>query len=853
MKKTLLTMVMIMAVMTGFSQVEHVYDFNSLSEGTQNLNGQDGWVTHYQTAAQSQDFNVAYTSDGLMSPDESIAIFYPYGGPGVGRTATRKASGDFDFNFQSGGIIDLEFDLCRNWWGAFVGVGFDSDNDGNILDGMTDGDGGVSLCVKGADNNENHPILRLPSAASVTSASYQQTPNWARYKLSFDFNAFDGAGSVTVFVKEYTDGEGWGEWQQIADMTELNMGLTPGSGDKNDYKVWDGIYLHSQGATGAFDNILVRQMPDGNVQYINMPDIPKQLTINGPITLQATATSGLPVSFEYVSGPATLNGNVLTLTGDTGEVKIKATQGGDATWLPAPEVIKTFLVIDPMDYTPTYTIRRPFDGSTVYMPELNAMVICVSAYVEHSDAIEFEEVKATIDGSDVILSTMYPEDKENGYFYGYWTPDSFGSHDMDMSITTSGGKVTTDHITFEVSNTYDNMNVTTMNGDLVVTPSISSSIKDYEMPLHVGAFNDITANYQHNCVGSCDTYDRVGGVRVRNYRGEWMELFRYITPFGVECEADLDVTDYTSVLQGIVEFELFFETWSGDGYNPTLTFEMTKGAPEYKYANVEEIWYGTFSFGDYANQQPVPTVGYSFDSNTEKASVKVTTTGHNWSSGQNGTYNTGNAAEFLEATHHLFVDDNKEFDQHNWENCNPNPFGCQPQNGTWTYPRSGWCPGSIAMVWDFDISSHINKGSVNLFYQFDPNYIDECHPNYPDCVDGQNGCPLCNAPDNPILKLAGKVITYSNDIEVLSDVNEQVVPEAFDVALYPNPAQNRLNLSTDYEHGNLCVLILNAQGQIMANFAFSGSRTIDVSGWTPGVYFVQTLGGTMKTQKVVIK
>jgi len=838
--------------MVGFSQVEHLYNFNSLTEGEMNLNGQDGWVTHYQTAGTSPDFNVAYASGELMAPDESIAIFYPHGGPGVGRTATRKASPNFDFNFQNGGIIDLEFDLCRNWWGAFVGVGFDADGDGNILGGMTEGDGGVNLCVKGADGVDNHPRISFPTATGVTSASYQQVSSWARYKLSFDFNAYNGAGSVTVFVKEFTS-KGWGEWQQIADMTELNMGLTPGSGDKNDYQVWDGIYFHSQGGTGAFDNILVRQMPDGNVQYINMPDIPKQLTINGPITLQATATSGLPVSFQYISGPATLNGNILTLTGETGEVKIKATQAGDDTWLPAPEVTKTFLVIDPMDYTPTYTIRRPYDGSTVYMPELSDMVICISTYIEHSDAIEFEEVKATIDGSDVILDTKYPNDPENGYYYGYWKPAAFGSHNMDISITTSGGKVTTDHITFNVSNTYETMTATTMNGDLIVSPSNTSNVKDYAMPLHVGAFNDITANYQHNCVGTCDTYDRVGGVMVRNYRGEWMELFRYITPFGVECTANLDVTDYTSVLQGIVEFELYFETWNGDGFNPTLTFEMTKGTPEYKYANVDEIWYGTFSFGDYANQQPVPTVNYFFENTAEKASIKVMTTGHNWSSGTNNAYNTGNAAEFLEATHHIFVNNTKEFDQHNWENCNPNPYGCQPQNGTWTYPRSGWCPGSIPMVWDFDITSHISQGSINLFYQFDPNYIDECHPNYPDCIDGQNNCTLCAAPDNPLLRLSGKVITFSNNITVLSDVNETVEPEAFNVDIYPNPAESQLNLSTDYEHGSLSVMILNAQGQVMANFAFSGSKTIDVSNWAPCVYFVQTLGGTMKTTKVVIR
>lgn len=851
MKKFLFTAIFAMMAMIGFSQEEYLYNFNSLTEGSHNLNGQDGWVTHYQTAGNSPDFNVAYTGGSILSPDQSLAIFYTDGGPGVGRTATRKASPNFDFNFQNGGIIDLEFDLCRNWWGAFVGVGFDADGDGNILGGMTEGDGGVNLCVKGSDN-DNHPSINFPTAQGVVSASYQQVPNWARYKLSFDFNAFDGAGSVTVFVKEFNEGN-WGEWQQIADMTELNMGLTPGSGDKNDYKVWDGIYFHSQGGTGGFDNILVRQMPDGNVQYINMPDIPKQLTINEPIKLEATATSGLPVSFEYISGPATLNGNTLTLTGEVGEVKIKATQDGDETWLPAPEVTKTFLVIDPMAYTPTYTIRRPFNGSTVYMPELNAMVICVSTYIEHSDAIDFEEVKATIDGSDVILSTFYPEDKENGYFYAYWTPSSFGSHDMDLSITTSGGKVTPDHITFNVSNTYDNVNVTTMNGDLIVTPSNTSNIKEYEMPMHVGAFNNIVADYQHNCVGTCDTYDRVGGVRVRNYRGEWMELFRYITPFGVECTADLDVTDYTTVLQGLVEFELYFETWNGDGYNPTLNFSFTKGTPTYKYANVEEIWYGTFSFGDYANQQPVPAVDFAFDETVESAKIKVTTTGHNWSSGTNGAYNTGNAAEFLEATHHIFVNNTKEFDQHNWETCNPNPFGCQPQNGTWTYPRSGWCPGSIAMVWDFDITNHINQGTVNLFYQFDPNYIDECHPNFPDCVNGQNNCQLCAAPDNPILRLAGKVVTYSNNVNILTNVNEVAEPEEFNVEVFPNPAQNQLNLSTDYEHGNLSVMILNAQGQVMANFAFSGSKTIDVSNWASGVYFVQTLGGTMKTTKVVIR
>jgi len=851
MKRLFTSILLIFLAITGFSQVEYTYDFNNLDEGSQNLNGQDGWTTHYQTAGSSQDFDVTYASGSLLSPDESLAIFYPYGGPGVGRTATRYADNNFNFNFQNGGIIDFEFDLCRNWWGVFVGVGFDADGDGNILSGMTDGDGGICLGVKGSNDN-NYPTLSFPQRDGILSTSYQQESAWARYKMSFDFNANNGTGSVTVFVKEFDETAGWGEWMQIADMTEINMELTPNSGDKNDFHMWNAVYFHSQGAIGGFDNLLVRQMPEGNVQYISMPDIPKQLTINDPITLEATATSGLPVSFEYLSGPATLSGNILTLTGEEGTVKIKAKQDGNDNWLPAPDVIKTFQVVDPMNYTPTYTIRRPFDGSTVLMPELNTMVICLSAYIEHPDAIRFEEVTATIDGNDINLTTAYPDDPANGYFFGLWTPTSFGDYTMTVNMTTSGGKVTTETVSFSISDNYDNMSVTTMNGDLVVSPSHMSAQGNYEMPQHVGAFNHIRADYQHNCVGTCDTYDRVGGVKVRNYRGEWMELFRYITPFGVECSADLDVTDYTTVLQGLVEFELYFETWNGDGYNPVLTFDLTKGTPQYKYVNVEEIWFDTYSFGDYANQQPVPVINYTFPEGAEKANLKITTTGHNWSSGTNGCYNTGNAAEFLEATHHIYVNNVKKYDQHNWEACNPNPYGCQPQNGTWTYSRSGWCPGSIAMVWDFSLDEYVSRGNAELFYQFDPTYIDECHPNYPDCVDGQNNCTLCAAPDNPLLRLAGKVISYSNDIEIISDVNEIATPEAFNVNIYPNPANNQLNFSSDYTHGNLSVLIVNAQGQEMARFAFSGNRSIDVSRWNAGVYFVKILGGTEKTMKVVI-
>ena len=62
-----------------------------------------------------------------------------------------------------------------------------------------------------------------------------------------------------------------------------------------------------------------------------------------------------------------------------------------------------------------------------------------------------------------------------------------------------------------------------------------------------------------------------------------------------------------------------------------------------------------------------------------------------------------------------------------------------------------------------------------------------------------------------------------------------------------------LNLTSDYEQGKLSVMILNANGQEMKRFTFSGSKTIDVSDLPSGVYIVKILGNTLETRKLVIK
>lgn len=86
-----------------------------------------------------------------------------------------------------------------------------------------------------------------------------------------------------------------------------------------------------------------------NAQTIDFKSIGSHLTIALPIVLQATASSGLPVSFTVMDGPATVSGEVLTLTGLPGTVTVRASQQGGGDWQPAPPVTQSFEVRLPPD------------------------------------------------------------------------------------------------------------------------------------------------------------------------------------------------------------------------------------------------------------------------------------------------------------------------------------------------------------------------------------------------------------------------------------------------------------------------------------------------------------------------
>ena len=104
-----------------------------------------------------------------------------------------------------------------------------------------------------------------------------------------------------------------------------------------------------------------------------------------------------------------------------------------------------------------------------------------------------------------------------------------------------------------------------------------------------------------------------------------------------------------------------------------------------------------------------------------------------------------------------------------------------------------------------------------------------------------------------MLRVAGKIVSFSNDENLLVGIHEYHTAPAFNAEIYPNPAKDLVTLRTDYGKGAVSVMVLNMQGQIVAAFTVEGQRTIDVSRWPAGIYTVQMLGGSLVTKKLIVE
>lgn len=489
----------------------------------------------------------------------------------------------------------------------------------------------------------------------------------------------------------------------------------------------------------------------------------------------------------------------------------------------------------------------------VEMPQLKAYPIYINASVEAP--AEIDEVILTINGEDVTAVA------DEGFYYHLWTPDRYGAHEIIMTAHSSDGGETSITRNIEVTQNASSQTVRSLE-DVVIEFGGANSrwyYGTYTFPQFVGAYNNINAILDVACPavpGGCDDWDRLAYLDIKAPDGNWIQLIRYITPYGVACNHELDVTDYMSLLQGEVEIRVFIDTWGTGGWQLTLDAEYAAGSPQYFYSEVVEVWDEDFPFGDMSNLQPVPTFRADIPGLIQASHLRVSNTGHGW-----GPNNTANAAEFFNATHYFDIDGEQVFTQNLWNQCNPNPDRCTGQRGTWQHNRAGWCPGAIAKPHIFDLSDYIGS-EFDLDYRFHPSYRDFCHPNNPNCVSGST-CPDCNDDYNPFYVVDAQIINFSNNPIVYGSTlgTPSFVDrvETYKINLYPNPSKDFFKIKTSFPDYRTLLTIYTIDGQGVKNYYFNTAEEMnnyefDISGLSSGVYFISiTNSSGSGTKKLIIE
>jgi hypothetical protein len=166
-----------------------------------------------------------------------------------------------------------------------------------------------------------------PDYVTITNTTAGQGPNYVSgitirtagsgYQPETPITLTGGGGGGAIAVANTTPGTAAQSYQPTYGAAP-GYDLATGLGSPNGYAL---VCSNAWGKTG---------------QSINWSQGPYTYG-QTPVTLAATSTSGLPVTYTFVSGPGTLSGNTLTITG-AGSIVINADQSGSCTYAAASEV-----------------------------------------------------------------------------------------------------------------------------------------------------------------------------------------------------------------------------------------------------------------------------------------------------------------------------------------------------------------------------------------------------------------------------------------------------------------------------------------------------------------------------------
>jgi hypothetical protein len=235
----------------------------------------------------------------------------------------------------------------------------------------TPGDQWVYLDTSGPYGGASHGfnVLVLAAQPPVANNDFYQVNSGTTLNVTAALGVLqnDTGHDNPPLTAVLTQGPGHG---QLALSPDGSFTYTPNAG----FCGTDSFVYEDHNPVGVSAPATATIQVNGTDQTISFGPLPDHTYGDAPFQVSATANSALPVSFAILSGPATMSGNQVTITG-TGTVVVEASQAGDASHSAAPVVDQSFTV-NPAPLTITAD-----DQTTVYGAGLPALTASYSGFV----------------------------------------------------------------------------------------------------------------------------------------------------------------------------------------------------------------------------------------------------------------------------------------------------------------------------------------------------------------------------------------------------------------------------------------------------------------------------------------
>ncbi len=235
----------------------------------------------------------------------------------------------------------------------------------------------------------NNPPTAVSS--SVPSLTISEDTSTAAAVLLADISISDDGVGTNVLSLSGADAAAF---SIFGNGLYLNAGTTLNATTKPSYTVTINVDDESVGSTpDASTTFVLNVSPPLQGQSITFPTLPGRVYGDGPVALEATASSGLPVTYVVVSGLASISSGSLTILG-AGTLIVEARQAGDGSYAAATPVQQTLVVATKeLTVSDAVAVDRTYDGTT------NVEITGTLVGIVSSDAVSLDGLGTVADAN----------------------------------------------------------------------------------------------------------------------------------------------------------------------------------------------------------------------------------------------------------------------------------------------------------------------------------------------------------------------------------------------------------------------------------------------------------------------